>query len=726
MNQLSKTLAGRILGRGAPASYGPLESGSARLAGSKTPWEQRLRCGRSKLDSNLKTSPPPDAPARSEGIDVLLVLMPFAPLFKPSIGLSLLKASLAGSGLKAKIAYCNLSFGKKTDPDAYMKIVEGEALRRALVGEWIFAQQLHQRDEPSQAYLEDLTSSANRVHSSISLQRERVSRELLGKIVQMRAAAGEFMQACLCDIERLRPKIVGFSSTFHQHVSSLALAKQIKARRPGTFVVFGGSNCEGVMGAETLRQFPFVDAVVSGEADLIFRELAERILSGRAISNMPGVYVAPGMPARFARNSFENAPAVKDLDDLPYPDYQDYFDQFEEAGIGDRSGRQPDLLFETSRGCWWGEKSHCTFCGLNGLGMAFRSKSANRALDELSRLTDRHPRLTVEVVDNILDLAYFKDFIPALGEMRQGLQIFYETKANLKKEQLRIMQKAGICSIQPGIESLSSDVLRLMKKGVSAVQNIQLLKWCKELGIHPYWNVIWGFPGESPRSYCEMAQLVPKLTHLTPPLSGGPIQLDRFSPNFDQAADLGFVGLRPNPAFSSVYRLEGEAAYNLAYHFEFDYAEPQDVERYTRPLLEQIQAWQEAHAAADLFFTDQGSSLHIWDFRPAATRRHIIVEGLQRRAYLECDQARSLRQIQNSIQDESGKPLTTEAIESLLQPLLERALMIRLDNRYLSLSIPIGRYQPKPEIMKEFWNLAIGPALSVVPEQSQAPAGATS
>jgi len=23
---------------------------------------------------------------------------------------------------------------------------------------------------------------------------------------------------------------------------------------------------------------------------------------------------------------------------------------------------EPSLTFETSRGCWWGERSHCTFC----------------------------------------------------------------------------------------------------------------------------------------------------------------------------------------------------------------------------------------------------------------------------------------------------------------------------------------------------------------------------
>ena len=80
-----------------------------------------------------------------------------------------------------------------------------------------------------------------------------------------------------------------------------------------------------------------------------------------------------------------------------------------------------------------------------------------------------------------------------------------------------------------------------MGKGVTALQNIQLLKWCKELGITVSWNIIWGFPGEPAGEYARMAALVPHLTHLEPPEYAGPISLERFSPNYDFADRLGFV-----------------------------------------------------------------------------------------------------------------------------------------------------------------------------------------
>ena len=175
------------------------------------------------------------------------------------------------------------------------------------------------------------------------------------------------------------------------------------------------------------------------------------------------------------------------------------------------------MFVETSRGCWWGERMHCTFCGLNGATMAFRSKSAPRALAELTHLAARHPGCDIQVVDNILDLKYFKTLLPELAERKLNVSLFYETKSNLKKDQVRLLRDAGVMTIQPGIESFSDRVLKQMKKGVSGLQNIQLLKWCKEIGVHPIWNFLMGFPGESPDDYFEMAELSARVCHLPQP-----------------------------------------------------------------------------------------------------------------------------------------------------------------------------------------------------------------
>src|SRR5205807_8166536 len=125
----------------------------------------------------------------------------------------------------------------------------------------------------------------------------------------------------------------------------------------------------------------------------------------------------------------------------------------------------PSLLFETSRGCWWGAKSHCTFCGLNGGAMAFRSKSSGRVMEELNYLVDKWHIDQVEAVDNILDMKYSNNVLPALALSPRPVHLFYEVKANLTRKQVQMLQRAGVRRIQPGIESLSDHVLQLMRKG---------------------------------------------------------------------------------------------------------------------------------------------------------------------------------------------------------------------------------------------------------------------
>ena len=51
-------------------------------------------------------------------------------------------------------------------------------------------------------------------------------------------------------------RIVGFTTTFGQNVPSLVLAKLLKTAFPEIKILFGGANCDGVMGAALQRAFP--------------------------------------------------------------------------------------------------------------------------------------------------------------------------------------------------------------------------------------------------------------------------------------------------------------------------------------------------------------------------------------------------------------------------------------------------------------------------------------
>jgi ribosomal peptide maturation radical SAM protein 1 len=634
--------------------------------------------------------------------EIVLVCMPFGPMFSPSIGLSLLKAELAAQGMPARVRYFSIPFAERMGQAFYYGLSsESIPSIQDLAGEWIFSASLFGPGPRDEEYIDQILRK--RGLGPNDEPELPASPALIARILTARRQADAFLQWCREDVLRGRPKLVGFTSMFQQHAASLALARLIKQARPETFIVFGGANCEDVMGAETVRQFHFVDAVVSGEADLVFPELARRVLEGRPVSGLPGIRTRDGVAAEFASGRFGVGPMVRDLDALPYPDYGDYFEQFQAS----RFGRDwlPAIFLETSRGCWWGERMHCTFCGLNPATMAFRSKSPPRALEELACLTASYPGCDVEVTDNILDMRYFKDFVPEVARRSGGSTLFYEVKANLKKQQLRMLRDAGIRSIQPGIESFSDPVLKLMRKGVSALQNIQLLKWCKELGVEPSWNLLWGFPGEPLEEYDRMARLVPLLTHLPPPGSDGLIRLDRFSPNFQQAEQLGFTDVTPLPAYQYVYPFSGDVLANLAYYFAFRYREPRDVNAYVRPLEREVRAWRRLEEKQDLFSVDTGKDLLLWDLRPAGRSPLTVLGGADRLLYQACDSACDLRQLDEMLGRSIEGPLSPDAIEQRLAPLVERGLLVRDGSRYLALAIPLGEYSPPAPAVERFYDL---------------------
>ncbi len=102
-------------------------------------------------------------------------------------------------------------------------------------------------------------------------------------------------------------------------------------------------------------------------------------------------------------------------------------------------------------------------------------------------------------------------------------------------------------------------MLKLIGKGATALQNLQTLKWFSEAGIEVKWNLLYGFPGEDPADYAALAELLPSLYHLAPPLARRPRALDRFSPYFEDPARYGIANPRPNRAFRYVYPFPDES-----------------------------------------------------------------------------------------------------------------------------------------------------------------------
>jgi ribosomal peptide maturation radical SAM protein 1 len=281
-------------------------------------------------------------------------------------------------------------------------------------------------------------------------------------------------------------------------------------------------------------------------------------------------------------------------------------------------------------------------------------------------------------------MQYFRDLLPELKRRELNLDIFYETKANLRREQVALLREAGVRTIQPGIESFSTRVLQLIRKGTTALQNVELLKWCKHFGVKCNWNLMYGLPGEEPNEYEEMVSLISGLHHLEPPQGCGPVRVDRFSPFFVNPEKFGLTNVRCDRSYAYVYDLPDSDLANLAYYFEHDYADGRDPSTYTDGLQEAIDSWEANAGGSGLMYSDDGNVLTIQDDR-AGVLQPLRLRGVERTLYFFCDQSHSRK----AIVDKAGQAgWTEEEVEALLRRWLELRLIAKADHRYLALALP--------------------------------------
>jgi ribosomal peptide maturation radical SAM protein 1 len=629
-------------------------------------------------------------PARP--LRIALVNMPWARCDTPSIQCGLLKAGLVRHGHRVDVKYLNLALSAYLGPDAYTAIWSLPEERQNLLGDWVFTLAAY-ADEPFPADVPtDVPVGASYLDRCLDLAGPLGDRGLTVKdIVELREhTLPQWIREQGSAIDWGSYDVVGFTSTFAQNLAALALAKDIKRHHPSVVTIFGGANFDGEMGPEYVRVFPtIIDFAVSGEGDIILPVLLARLSAGQSPLGLPGV---SGHDAAGNLVVGGQAPKVEDMDSLPEPDYTDYFQLLQSVGRSNVLGRhQPVLLFESSRGCWWGEKHHCTFCGLNAQGMMYRAKSPRRAMDELSTMVDRHKVLVVAAVDNIMDMSYFGSLCAELGEARWDVRMFYEVKANLTRAQLRSLKDAGITTLQPGLESLSTHVLGLMRKGSTMLTNLKLLKWCRYYDIQVEWNILTGFPGELDADYENQIALIPSLLHLPPPSGAAPIWLERFSPYF--TGEFPIFDVRPQESYRFVYPMPDIDLQKIAYFFDYR-AEKTASAPVLTTLSAAVEDWRQ-HWSSDrtpptLAYQRGPNWLAIHDTRGPKPRR-ITLDGWQALAYEHCaDKAHTAARVREHLVTRSVE-VTEQQATAFLESAVAERLMVGEDGKYLSLALPRNR-----------------------------------
>jgi ribosomal peptide maturation radical SAM protein 1 len=517
--------------------------------------------------------------------DALIIVPPFTTLTMPHLGAHVLQACALRRGFDVVVLYAGMMMAAEDGVSLYDDI--SACATPLMLGERVFCAAAYGLPHLGRPPHDLLRAALDTRHGAARTIR-------YDDILRLSHFAEEWTVRFGAAVAALELPLVGATTVFEQTAAAIALLNEIKRARGTTTTVIGGANCAGPMahGIATLTRH--VDYIFAGEAEEVFPQLLELLRAGD----------------RPANRIIDSAPC-QDMDGIPITDFSDFYRQWNawmfDSGI---PAGEVKLPYESSRGCWWGQKHHCTFCGVQN--MRFREKSADRVIAELRALLSRHPSRKVRNADDIMPSSFFKTLIPRLPAELPDVEIFYEQKANLTLEKARALRRAGVSVIQPGIEALSTPLLRRMRKGTEAWRNLALMRYARAASLRLTWNLLYGFPGDTPEDYAHYPRLLPLIRHLEPPQGFGPVHIIRFSPYFKESMEHGVRDVRPAPVYADILP-DGADTDSLAYYFDARY---ESVTTTAPDLVQAIAAEVESWAASWNVADGAAPMLRVLHFAP--------------------------------------------------------------------------------------------------------------
>lgn len=543
--------------------------------------------------------------------NILIIVPPFVTTKTPILGPYILQEIAKKKGFRLEVLHLNLVLASLIGLELYESICYSQPYR--FLGERLFSRSAY--GLPPLGNDPDLCLQPNasvfgknqkyRLHE-FEYKYINDSPFDLDSFYAVEETCHAFVETVSQTIASLNYKIIGCSSNWEQINCSIALLNGVRKISPDITTIIGGSNCEDVMAEGIASLTDSIDYIFSGEGEAVFSGFLEQFASG----NPPTGQVIYGEP-------------INALDEIPLPDYDSYIIQ-RKSFLPDDPGNDWIIGYETSRGCWWGK---CRFCGLNGQDRGrFRKKSVDKVLSDIEDMNQNYPARNIAMLDNAMPVSYHKDLIPALIEHENYSPMAYVIRPDLSLENLVHLAEANIRGIKPGIESLSSGLLKLMNKGVSARQNLMLLRNAASLGLYVAWNMLWGFPGEDETYYEETLKLLPLIRHCCPPEVFRHICIDRFSPYFKNPGNFQIENLRPWEVYQNIFPERADIN-KLAYRFIGDYpCASHDNPQIIRDIADELTLWKDHWQTSYLAITPMADYYMIYDKRgiDGQSQTHVV------------------------------------------------------------------------------------------------------
>ena len=291
------------------------------------------------------------------------------------------------------------------------------------------------------------------------------------------------------EVKAFRPDMAGVTVYTGTFTSSSNTAAAIKKIFPHCFVAAGGPHATA-RPAQCLEKEGF-DAVIAGEGERAFAELAARLEKGLELAGIGGLILKRNDPAA-ARY------APLDLNALPMP-ARDLVDLklYRPATFGYK--RLPVTSMVTSRGCPF----NCGFCSKSVFGDQYRAQSPERTLEEIRLLIKNYGIREISFQDDTFTLDRERVIKLCALIKEKGLDLTWScmTRVDLADgELLKKMKESGCVSIAFGIDGASDAACGLMGKGFQVSRAREAVLAARKEGIETRGYYMFGYPGETPAS----------------------------------------------------------------------------------------------------------------------------------------------------------------------------------------------------------------------------------
>ena len=607
---------------------------------------------------------------------VALVSMPSLSAGIPSIQLALLKPVLENAGIPAQTFSLFMYLGDQIGWRLSESLAE---VWPTLMGEWIWSRAAFgdEANNDVEGYFEAHAESVTGLCRNAGCTPQ--------DLVHLREVdAPQFIDWCVNCTDWSRFSLVGFTVVYQQLLSSLALARALKKRYPQIPIIMGGGSMEDDIAGEIMKGCPQIDYVHCGDSEVSFPEFVHRLYAGESMEGQRGIM---WRDLNGAVQYAGRAANFLSMNDAPVPDFDEYFYARSQCGYTScEQARELLLPIETSRGCWWGEKNHCTFCGLNRSGMEYRAKSVENVIEQLDILSRRYSWFRFFAIDNILAPEYIEKLFGKLRAANCDLQVHYEVRPNFSRTQLARMQRGGLLSILPGVESFSTNILKSMRKVTTGMRNVELVKWCTYYGLDVTYNILCRFPHETEEDYRSQCEVMARIPHLQPPYAAVMARADRGSPMFTDPKSQLISQLTPFKCYEYLFPKGKFDLPRISYFFSHDMAGTVSEPVY-QAVFDSVDQWRERWISGHrpfMTYKKGWTMILIEDGRGPQVQTHQYEDGAAA-LYEYCADARTAKEIANTFGDQ---PWVQESLDEFV----EKWLMLYLDGRYLSLALPHNRF----------------------------------